>query len=430
MPTPKKYLTSKGEVRYEVRYRNLDNRSTRQRGFTTIKAAEKWALENATRLATGTHIPASAQRKLAGPFVETYINRTATIRPTTAASRTSTARTWVLPTWANRPVGRIDQEGVKAWVEELHQQGVSAATIEKAVGVLRGSLALAVSSKALASNPVVGIELPKQVRRDNAYLTAEQVAHLVSHAGRQALLVSFLAYTGLRFGEAAALRVRDLDLHAGRVRVRASVTEVNGKLVEGPPKNGKARSVPLAHFLRAPLASSIQGRSSDGLVFRAARGGPLRANTWRSRDFAVAVQAAQEAAPLWQAFSQPCATRFTPHRRVSRCPGWCERQGPAADAWPCQGLHDSRRLRGPVRLRPGRRRCRFGPRSPSVGNRWPPRVLRGPSTGRAASTRRLATTLRESTRRTPDAATTTMNSCPAESQRPTVQLGLGTRTTD
>ena len=302
MAPPKKYVTSKGEVRYEVRYRNLDNRSTRQRGFTTLKAAEKWALDNANRLAMGSHIPASAQRKLAGHFVETYINRTATIRPTTAASRTSTARTWVLPTWANRPVGRIDQDGVKAWVEELHQQGVSAATIEKAVGVLRGSLALAVSSKALASNPVVRIKLPEQVRRDNAYLTAEQVAHLVSHAGRQALLVSLLAYTGLRFGEAAALRVRDLDLDAGRVRVRASVTEVNGKLVEGPPKNGKARSVPLAHFLRAPLASSVQGRSSDGLVFRAARGGPLRANTWRSRDFAAAVRAAQGAAPYDKLF--------------------------------------------------------------------------------------------------------------------------------
>ena len=308
MAPPKKYVTSKGEVRYEVRYRNLDNRSTRQRGFTTLKAAEKWALDNANRLAMGSHIPASAQRKLAGHFVETYINRTATIRPTTAASRTSTARTWVLPTWANRPVGRIDQDGVKAWVEELHQQGVSAATIEKAVGVLRGSLALAVSSKALASNPVVGIKLPEQVRRDNAYLTAEQVAHLVSHAGRQALLVSLLAYTGLRFGEAAALRVRDLDLDAGRVRVRASVTEVNGKLVEGPPKNGKARSVPLAHFLRAPLASSVQGRSSDGLVFRAARGGPLRANTWRSRDFAAAVRAAQGAAP----YDKPLPT-LVPH---------------------------------------------------------------------------------------------------------------------
>lgn len=110
MAPPKKYVTSKGEVRY----RNLDNRSTRQRGFTTLKAAEKWALDNANRLAMGSLIPASAQRKLAGHFVETYINRTATIRPTTAASRTSTARTWVLPTWANRPVGRIHQDGVKA----------------------------------------------------------------------------------------------------------------------------------------------------------------------------------------------------------------------------------------------------------------------------------------------------------------------------
>jgi integrase len=57
-----------------------------------------------------------------------------------------------------------------------------------------------------------------------------------------------LAATGMRRGEALALRWRDVDLDAGRVQVRRSIGRVKTKgvgeeLVEGPTKTGQARVV-------------------------------------------------------------------------------------------------------------------------------------------------------------------------------------------
>jgi integrase len=49
--------------------------------------------------------------------------------------------------------------------------------------------------------------------------------------------------TGLRLGEAAALRMSDVDVPARRIRVRRSVTYVRKTgLVEGPTKNHTARA--------------------------------------------------------------------------------------------------------------------------------------------------------------------------------------------
>ena len=59
-----------------------------------------------------------------------------------------------------------------------------------------------------------------------------------------------LAATGMRRGEALALRWRDVDLDAGRLAVRRSVGVVKAKgagerLVEGPTKTGRSRVVDL-----------------------------------------------------------------------------------------------------------------------------------------------------------------------------------------
>jgi integrase len=49
--------------------------------------------------------------------------------------------------------------------------------------------------------------------------------------------------TGLRFGEAAALRMSDVDVPARRIWVRRSVTyDRKTGLVEGPTKNLTARA--------------------------------------------------------------------------------------------------------------------------------------------------------------------------------------------
>ena len=111
-------------------------------------------------------------------------------------------------------------------------------------------------------------------------------------AGHGRLVVLTLAYSGLRWGELAALRVRDVDLLRGRLRVRRPVTEVNGCLVWTTPKDNEARSVPVPAFLRHELEQAVDSRGTDDLLFPAPRGGVLRVRSARRAWFDAAVTAA------------------------------------------------------------------------------------------------------------------------------------------
>lgn len=105
-------------------------------------------------------------------------------------------------------------------------------------------------------------------------------------------LILLLAYTGMRWGEAAALRVGRIDLANRRIRVASSLYEINGVQREGLPKTGKRRTVPIPASLVPELEAVIDGRSKDHLVFTTRRGQSLRANNWRVREFRPAVKEA------------------------------------------------------------------------------------------------------------------------------------------
>jgi integrase len=120
------------------------------------------------------------------------------------------------------------------------------------------------------------LELPRKAEAEQCYLTHEQLPRLAVASGRFRTLVLVLGYCGLRFGEAASLRVADVELTAHRIRVRRSVTYVRKTgWVEGPTKNHTARNVPVPKFLAPLLATEIDGREPDALVFESRRGGQL-----------------------------------------------------------------------------------------------------------------------------------------------------------
>lgn len=106
-------------------------------------------------------------------------------------------------------------------------------------------------------------------------------------------LILLLAYTGMRWGEAAALRVRNVDLANRRVRVAATLYEVNGKHAEGLPKGGKRRTVPIPASVADELRPLVEHRDQDARVFTTTRGNALRKNNWRTREFLPAVAAAK-----------------------------------------------------------------------------------------------------------------------------------------
>jgi len=96
--------------------------------------------------------------------------------------------------------------------------------------------------------------------------------------------VWFLAWSGLRWGEAVALTWRHVDVERRHVRVRESATEVGGQLVFGEPKTHEHRTVIVPRFTLKELDPG------DGLVFTAPRGGPLRTANFRRTVWLPAVE--------------------------------------------------------------------------------------------------------------------------------------------
>jgi len=103
----------------------------------------------------------------------------------------------------------------------------------------------------------------------------------------------FLAYTGLRWGEMAALRVQDFDMLRRRVNVSRSVVEYNG-LVWSTPKSHERRSIRFPASLTDELSALMVGKGREDLVFTTHSGGVLRVSNYRQRFFATAVEACQK----------------------------------------------------------------------------------------------------------------------------------------
>jgi integrase len=166
---------------------------------------------------------------------------------------------------------------------------VGASVVNRAHHVLCSILADAVSDHLLARNPATGIKLPRKGRKRHVYLTHQQVADLGAECGEYDALVLFLAYTGLRWGEAIGLRVRDLDMLRKRATISENAVEAGGHIYVGTPKTHKRRSVPVPEFLLPYLARQCEGKGRDDLLFGGRDGAHLKRPQGRTGWFAKAV---------------------------------------------------------------------------------------------------------------------------------------------
>lgn len=207
---------------------------------------------------------------------------------------------YVAPRWGDLRISAILPTQVKAWVRQLSDGTAmtntsngqpipaelarprSATHVGRALTVLTGILDDAVADGRLAKNPARGItNLPRKIpKRERRYLGHAEVYALVQALDGQPerqTLVQVLAYTGLRWGEATGLRVRDANMLRRRLEVRRNAVNVGGTIIVGTPKTHEARSVPFPEFLAMPLARQCENKGPDDLLFPGADGGHLRA---------------------------------------------------------------------------------------------------------------------------------------------------------
>ena len=177
---------------------------------------------------------------------------------------------------------------MQAWLADLHQTDLSPNTVAKAYRVLSGALDGAVDAGLIARSPCTLKGAGTERHAEMKIATPEEVASLAAAVGpRWEALVFVAAYSGLRWGELAGLRRRDVDLEANTLTVTRKLGEVNGQLSFGPPKTAAGRRTvgipsfvartldmhiapPLPHDLRhtAATAAAASGTSLKALMAR------------------------------------------------------------------------------------------------------------------------------------------------------------------
>jgi len=252
----------------------------------TRAEAQRWLDEQTADLVRGDWRDPRSGRVTIGELAETWYATTATLKPSTRLSYRSLLDAWVLPRWSSMQVRRTDHGAVAAWSAEVGAQ-TSASTCRKVVGVLRSVLELAVRDRRIPSNPAIGVKLPHLPMVEQRFLDAGELEALADAmpTKRDHVLTLLLGWTGLRFGEAAALRVGSIDVLRRRLHITQAVAEVRGQIVHGTPKTHAARSIAVPGFIVPLLAEYLATVPRAGLAFPDAADGPIRVTNWNRRTF-------------------------------------------------------------------------------------------------------------------------------------------------
>ncbi len=283
--------------RWQVNLRVTDETGRASRhtvyGETAQEARDK-AAEIRRRVEGGQ--PARDRRQTVAAFTLHWIDTTLQAserKRNTKVMYTGVARTHIMSSsLANVTLDRVRPSHVEGWIVELRSKGLAESTVRSAYTILRAVLDTAVRDGALASNPAAAIRRPRVTVKEAPYLTPAQVADLLRAAegGRYASLFALLVHTGLRRGEALALQWSDVDLPRGILRVRGTLSRIDGELVVTEPKTVRSKrfvpiSEPAERLLRAQQEAQAEERRHAG-------------STWRQTGFVFTTQ-----------FGEPCDPR-------------------------------------------------------------------------------------------------------------------------
>ena len=253
----KKYTTKNGETRYLFQtYLGIDpltgkERRTTRRGFKTMKEA-KQAERNLLLDVEENGLPSVERSQLSNPTFKELSdlwleNYKTTVKPSTFEN-------------VRVKVEKMTEEHFK----ELKLKKITVAYCQKIVIELSKSYVLynhylsvinrifkyAVLMDVLSSNPFDKVIKPKsrQTQRKGNFLTKEELKEFLKLAQNTTLsyffpLVHLMSYTGLRQGEALALKWSDIDFENKKITVNKTAARIKEKQTLQTPKTKNSKRV-------------------------------------------------------------------------------------------------------------------------------------------------------------------------------------------
>ena len=189
----------------------------------------------------------------------------------------------------------LSRDDVARWVNEQAAAGAAPKSIRNRHALLSAAIESAVRDDLVPKNVAKGVRLPRlDVAGDEmVFLDPHEFDAIASHLpDHWRPLAHFLVGTGVRWGEATALRVGDVDLQAGTVRVSQSWKETSGAGWElGPPKTRRGRRTAKVRQAALDAIAPEMDRDPREWLFLSKRGGPVRGDWWRTDAWRPAVAA-------------------------------------------------------------------------------------------------------------------------------------------
>ena len=207
---------------------------------------------------------------------------------------------FIMPTFANTPLTTITPEMVDHWYETVASERPTSRA--HAYGLLRTILNTAVDRGLITTaNPakVRGGGTTKARHKITPASLAELSIIVAGMPERRRMMVQLAAWCGLRFGELAELRRKDVDLPHRVIKIRRAVVRIKvvdqddpaiariESRVKGPKTDAGVRDVPIPPHLVDDLKEHLRNHTlagRDGLLFPGAGDKHLTSSTFYGRE--------------------------------------------------------------------------------------------------------------------------------------------------
>jgi integrase len=174
------------------------------------------------------------------------------------------------------PLDKLRKTHIDGLIVTLRNRGLSPSAVRQIYTVLRAILDDAKLDGHIAENPAIKVPRPRIARKEARHLSAAEAA---ADGLRYRPVLALIAATGLRRGEALALRWDAVNLTDGTLKVAASLSRVDDRLLITEPKSSRSRrtiplSPPVVALLKTQKVNQVAERlragdqwTDRGLVF-------------------------------------------------------------------------------------------------------------------------------------------------------------------
>lgn len=205
--------------------------------------------------------------------------------------------------FAHEMIKDITPTDIKVFIDKLcYKYGYALKTVKSRLLVLNLIFKYAVINRYTENNPCTYISTPKNLKKTRREAPEEDVLQVVKQSvGVEfGFFAYFILYTGLRRGEALALRYSDIDFENSIISVNKSIYHINNVPHEKTPKTSAGiRSVVLLDNLIPLLKSRKKTKDKNELLFGNSEGKWLTNGQFQS---------------LWENYTKQTKLNITPHQ--------------------------------------------------------------------------------------------------------------------